>query len=219
SRQNAEKATKARDFLVNIFRISETDALGGNITARQILADAERRIPEEFADQPELRAELEAAIGEVKRGIGQRVPQAMILEVRGEVTLRSHRGEAKRVAAQALLDLDDRLSLRPDATVQLVVLSDLHQERVKAGREVTIDFRGCQPADATSERDDRVLMTFVRLPKGTFYLGGVGGKPGIKTPIKEEFEIAVHDVTQGQWEAIMGANPSWFSRAGGPPPP
>jgi formylglycine-generating enzyme required for sulfatase activity len=42
------------------------------------------------------------------------------------------------------------------------------------------------------------------------------GRPGSakKTEIKEDFEIAVHDVTQGQWEAIMGSNPSWFSRTG-----
>jgi formylglycine-generating enzyme required for sulfatase activity len=99
--------------------------------------------------------------------------------------------------------------------VRLVFLSNLHQERVKPGREVTIDFRGCRPANAVAERDDRILMTFRKLPKGTFYMGGVGGKPGIKTPIREDFEIAAHDVTQGQWEAIMGNNPSWFARTGG----
>ncbi len=58
ARQEAEKATKAREFLVSIFRIYETDAPGGSITARQILADAERRIPDEFADQPELRRSI-----------------------------------------------------------------------------------------------------------------------------------------------------------------
>jgi formylglycine-generating enzyme required for sulfatase activity len=130
------------------------------------------------------------------------VPQAMILGLRGKVTLHSHRGEAKRVAPQVLLTLNDRVSLGPDGQVQLVFLSDLHQERLKPGREATIDSRGCQPVDAVSERDDRVLMTFVRLPKGTFYMGGGGGMPGNKREIKEDFEIAVHDVTQGQWEAI-----------------
>jgi formylglycine-generating enzyme required for sulfatase activity len=37
---------------------------------------------------------------------------------------------------------------------------------------------------------------------------------GWKTEIEGDFEIAVHDVTQGQWEAVMGNNPSWFSRKG-----
>jgi formylglycine-generating enzyme required for sulfatase activity len=58
-------------------------------------------------------------------------------------------------------------------------------------------------------------MTFVRLPKGTFYRGW-DWAPGSakKTEIKEDFEIAVHDVTQGQWQAVMGENPSHFSRFG-----
>jgi formylglycine-generating enzyme required for sulfatase activity len=58
-------------------------------------------------------------------------------------------------------------------------------------------------------------MTFVRLSKGTFYMGWDGETRGVKTAIEEDFEIAVHDVTQGQWQAIMGRNPSWFSRDGG----
>jgi formylglycine-generating enzyme required for sulfatase activity len=116
---------------------------------------------------------------------------------------------------QALLNLDDHLALAADAQVRLVFLSDFHKERLKPGREVTIDAKGCGPADAILERDDSVLMTFVRLPKGTFYMGWDGSLGSAKkTEIKEDFEIAVHDVTQGQWEAIMGNNPSWFSRKG-----
>src|SRR5262249_36680527 len=96
AQKEADKATKARDFLVNIFQKAERDEKGGNVTVRQLLEEAETRIPVEFADQPELRGDLVAAIGEVKRGIGRRVPQAMILEVRGKVTLHSHQGEEKR---------------------------------------------------------------------------------------------------------------------------
>jgi formylglycine-generating enzyme required for sulfatase activity len=84
---------------------------------------------------------------------------------------------------------------------------------------VTIDFKGCEPADAVRERDDSVLMTFVRLPKGTFYMGwddhARPPKKGVKKEITEDFEIAVHTVTQGQWQAVMGNNPSRFSRNGG----
>jgi hypothetical protein len=53
----------------------------------------------------------------------------------------------------------------------MAFLSDLHKERLHAGREATIGRKGCSPADAVRERDDSVLMTFVRLPKGTFYMG------------------------------------------------
>src|SRR5262249_25486603 len=151
-------------------------------------------------------------IGEVKRGIARRVPQAMLLEVRGTVQLHSAAGVKKAAVPQALLNLDDRLTLAADAEVQVVFVSDLHKERLKPGREVTIGYTGCEPADVILERDNSILMTFVPLPKGTFYMGWDGIRKGVKTEIKEDFEIAVHDVTQGQWQAVMGNNPSWFSR-------
>src|SRR5262249_24164407 len=113
------------------------------------------------------------------------------------------------------LYLDDRLTLTADAQVQLVILSDLHKERLKPGREATIDFTGCQPADAVLERDSSILMTFVSLPKGSFYRGWSVTRDSFwKTEIKEDFAIAEHPVTQGQWQAVMGNNPSWFSRKG-----
>jgi formylglycine-generating enzyme required for sulfatase activity len=212
--QEADKARKARVFLVNIFKLAETDKKGRNVPVGQILNDAETQIPAQFADQPDLRADLVAAIGQVKRGIGRRTCQAMILDVSGTVQVQPAVGKPKVAVPQALLNLDDRLSLSADSQVQLVFLSDLHKERLASGREVTIDYRGCEPADAALEQDASVLMTFVRLPKGTFYMGWDVHKKGVKTEIKEEFEIAVHDVTQGQWQAVMGKNPSHFTRKG-----
>jgi formylglycine-generating enzyme required for sulfatase activity len=213
--RQASKATKARDFLVSIFQLAERDEKGGNVTVREILDEAETRIPAEFADQPELRAELVAAIADIKRGIGRRVPQAMILEVRGPVQLQSAAGVSKAAVPQALVNLDDRLTLSADSQVQLVFLSDFHKEWLRPGREVTIDYKGCEPADAVLECDDSILMTFARLPKGRFYMGWDGTKGSAKLrEIEEDFEIALHDVTQGQWEAMMGNNPSWFSRKG-----
>jgi formylglycine-generating enzyme required for sulfatase activity len=213
--KQADRAIKARDFLVSIFQLGEKDAKGGNTTVREILETAEQRIPAEFVEQPELGRDLVSALDKVKRGVGRRTPQAMLLEVRGAVQLQSAAGEPRLAVPQALVHLDDRLTLSADARVQLVILADLHKERLRPGRAVTIDFHGCVPADAVLERDNSVLMTFVRLPKGTFSMGwnGLEGSAR-KTEIKEDFEIAVHDVTQGQWQAIVGNNPSSFSRKG-----
>src|ERR1700693_1250341 len=69
-------------------------------------------------------------------------------------------------------------------------------------------------AEPPKPREGPLGMKFVSLPKGTFYMGWNGDKKGVKTEIKEDFEIAVHDVTQAQWQAVMGDNPSWCSRMG-----
>jgi formylglycine-generating enzyme required for sulfatase activity len=64
-------------------------------------------------------------------------------------------------------------------------------------------------------KDGPLGMKFVALPKGTFYMGWNGEKGSAKkTEIKEDFEIAVHTVTQEHWQAVMGNNPSTFSRDG-----
>jgi formylglycine-generating enzyme required for sulfatase activity/serine/threonine protein kinase len=219
ARKEADKAKKARDFLVRVFELSDVHGQRGTMTARQILDDAERRIPQEFADQPELQAELLAAIDAVYAKITANAPLAMILETSGTVRLHSTREPNRRPVPQTLLYAGDRLSLSAEAEVQLVILSDLHKERLRPGTEVTIRRKGCEPADAVRERDPDVLMTFVRLPKRTFYMGWGGGNGfddrGKKTEIQEDFEIATHDVTQGQWQAIMGDNPSSYSRFGG----
>ena len=71
-------------------------------------------------------------------------------------------------------------------------------------------------AEPPKPREGPLGMKFVPLPKGTFYMGWKGTKGSAKkTEIQADFEIAIHTVTQGQWQAVMGNNPSWFSREGG----
>jgi formylglycine-generating enzyme required for sulfatase activity len=77
---------------------------------------------------------------------------------------------------------------------------------------LTANSAGAEPP---KPKDGPLGMKFVPLPKGTFYMGWDGEKGSAKqAEIKEDFEVAVHTVTQGQWLAVMGQNPSWFSRDG-----
>ncbi len=221
AKDEAAKAERVSDYLVSIFQFADANGQRGTMTARQILDDAENSIPQEFADQPELREKLLQKIGTVYDKLTAAAPLAMILELRGTVQLQSTRDPNRRAVPQTLLYIGDRLTLAADAQVQLIVLSDWHKERLRPGMEATIRRKGCEPADAVTERDRDPLMTFVRLPKGTFYMGWGSDvangtiQKGMKTEIAEDFEIAVHDVTQGQWQAVMGENPSSFSRLGG----
>jgi formylglycine-generating enzyme required for sulfatase activity len=77
---------------------------------------------------------------------------------------------------------------------------------------LTASTVGAEPPKA---REGPLGMKFVSLPKGTFYMGWDGTKGSAKkTEIKEDFEIAIYTVTQGQWQELMGNNPSYFSRDG-----
>jgi formylglycine-generating enzyme required for sulfatase activity len=79
---------------------------------------------------------------------------------------------------------------------------------------------GAKPADALI-----VEMKFVQVPKGTFWRGGGSyhdeanqkwrrRPPQERVTIDRDFELAAYTVTQGQWQAVMGNNPSFFSRQG-----
>jgi hypothetical protein len=60
-----------------------------------------------------------------------------------------------------------------------------------------------------------VTMAFVRVPKAMFWMGWDSDKKESKqVTIDRDFELGVYTVTQAQWQALMGTNPSWFSRQG-----
>jgi formylglycine-generating enzyme required for sulfatase activity len=58
-------------------------------------------------------------------------------------------------------------------------------------------------------------MEFVLVSKGKSWLGGGGGKPGDKeVTIRRDFYLGRYEVTQEEWQNVMGSNPSYFSRTG-----
>ncbi|KPA17999.1 Sulphatase-modifying factor domain protein, partial [Candidatus Magnetomorum sp. HK-1] len=64
-------------------------------------------------------------------------------------------------------------------------------------------------------------MTFVRIPAGTFIMGSPEDELGRwsdevlhQVTLTQDFYMQTTEVTQGQWKAIMGNNPSYFSNCG-----
>jgi formylglycine-generating enzyme required for sulfatase activity len=73
-----------------------------------------------------------------------------------------------------------------------------------------------QPAALPPVFASSLGMEFVLIPKGKSWLGGGGGKPGAKgVHITHDFYLGKYEVTQEEWQKVMGNNPSYFSRAGG----
>lgn len=66
-----------------------------------------------------------------------------------------------------------------------------------------------------------VTMDLVRIPAWTFMMGSENGgdyeEPVHRVTISRDFYIGRFEVTQGQWLAVMGNNPSFFSGSDGLP--
>ena len=62
-------------------------------------------------------------------------------------------------------------------------------------------------------------MEFVWVPPGEFRMGstsaGAGAVPLTQVRISEGFWLGKYEVTQSEWEAVMGSNPSRFGNCGG----
>ncbi len=57
-------------------------------------------------------------------------------------------------------------------------------------------------------------MSFVLVPKGTFWMSEKGENAKNLVQIPQDFYMGAYLVTQTEWQTIMGANPSYFSRRG-----
>jgi formylglycine-generating enzyme required for sulfatase activity len=61
-------------------------------------------------------------------------------------------------------------------------------------------------------------MPFVTIPAGQFLMGGTAGeasaRPVHTVVISRAFELGKHEVTQAQWAAVTGENPSTFAGCG-----
>jgi len=84
------------------------------------------------------------------------------------------------------------------------------------------------PADSTNVKNpmaarelvepafkNSIGMEFVVVPKGKSWLGGAKERPGEKeVQIAADFYLGQYEVTQEEWEKVMGENPSRLSRLG-----
>ena len=74
--------------------------------------------------------------------------------------------------------------------------------------------------EAPERFTNSIGMEFARVPAGEFMMGSTGAQadrdesPITHVRISLDFYVGTTEVTQGQWQAVMGSNPSWFSNCG-----
>ncbi len=90
------------------------------------------------------------------------------------------------------------------------------QERI--GQLLRAGVRPCVPTLTSS-----IGMELALIPAGTFLMGSPDGEKGRndregplhEVEITRAFYLGIYPVTQAQWRAVMGDNPSWFCAGGG----
>jgi formylglycine-generating enzyme required for sulfatase activity len=91
----------------------------------------------------------------------------------------------------------------------------VYQACVLAGFFVSLKVPGVQSSAPTA---NAAGIAFVSIPAGEFVMGCSPGdadcaapeQPAHRVRITRPFEIAAHEITQRQWQAVMGSNPSYF---------
>ncbi|HFB64127.1 MAG TPA: hypothetical protein ENJ60_01180 [Aeromonadales bacterium] len=125
----------------------------------------------------------------------------------------------KRRYSKAKVYLKKIALINPDSE-QLSQLEDLLKEKE------TLAQQSPQPLSrpsggSRSITDSATGVKLVKIPQGCFQMGSNNGegdeKPVHKVCITKPFYLGKYEVTQGQWQAIMGNNPSEFKKGNNHP--
>ena len=148
------------------------------------------------------------------------------------------RGEAASGGAVTWNSLSNYVSERVSDTVPVLIgggaKQEPHEMRSLAGKspvllsaakaEVVKDNPGKEEVVKgwPKEITNSIGMKLVRIPKGGFSMGSDADEadrskdegPEHEVEITKDFHLGVYEVTQAEYEAVMGSNPSWFSATG-----
>ena len=134
------------------------------------------------------------------------------------------RGSVAKTEFAELVDGKGEVELQLAVTIgdetitqhRTVAFGDVGEPDTPPGELVTGTARGFSlPVE---EGYDPISMDFVWIEPGTFMMGSPESEPGRQSregPLHEVelsrgFWLGKYEVTQGEWEAVMGSNPSYF---------
>ena len=131
-------------------------------------------------------------------------------------------GEPERAleAAVRYLQLQGREADHYDGALDLVNRAEAQQARVEAGETAPAGGRTGRASTQTGETVVFDGIEFVWIPPGEFQMGSTSQRaypdeqPVTRVRISKGFYLGKYKVTQDQWQAVMGNNPSHFSGCG-----
>jgi tetratricopeptide (TPR) repeat protein len=142
--QKSLTAQRTADFLVSLFQVSNpSESRGNSVTARSILDRGAQQIEESLRDEPAVRAELSATLGEVYTGLGLYKPALHLLET-------AHSTQVQDAATLAR---------------ETISLAYLEQLRGDSGRADALYAQAQQLVDSL-EPPDRALQTRILMGRG-----------------------------------------------------
>lgn len=144
---------------------------------------------------------MRRALAEFKQGW----PKDRVVIEAWEAALAEENAELEQLIHQDRRAFEQAMQDRDIETAEL----QLYRLR-RAGVDVGADETRLANLKASTYTND-LGMRFILLPAGTFRMGPQS-KPGSKPPhevtLTQAFFMGVHEVTQAQWQAVMGENPS-----------
>ena len=91
------------------------------------------------------------------------------------------------------------------------------EELADLNRRIQKNNRAMKEKTRTADLGDGVILELVRIPAGTFVMGSPKDEEGrgdnenqVRVTISKPFYLGKYEVTQTQWQAVMGNNPSEF---------
>ena len=106
----------------------------------------------------------------------------------------------------------EALELLDEVEVEIEELKEQRERMAQAARE--------QEAQEARVREVSKAMEFVRIPAGEFRMGSTSSdareseQPVTRVRISRGFWLGKYEVTQSEWQGVMGTNPSKFSGCG-----
>jgi formylglycine-generating enzyme required for sulfatase activity len=186
----------------------KTDTPEKPVPLPRLVAFPKLSLPERGAADLQVKVEREGYTGPIKLQV-ENLPPGVTCQRLATIP-----------AGESALRLEFRTDGTPaegTATVEVIATADTRvADRQKLSLVVLKSAVSVKPPEPLPKSFKNAMgMEFVLVPKGKSWLGGGAGKSGDReVEFKQDFYLGKYEVTQEEWQTVMGGNPGWYSRSG-----